>query len=114
MSGSIVGNWKIPTNQLDLAKKQARLVGCPDTNSTEIINCLKIKSADELGQSFKGFHEWDIHPLLKWIPVIEPDFGQERFLTEDPNDLFQKGKTAQVPFMTGITTYEFGGLAYGM
>ncbi|GLV44898.1 uncharacterized protein CBL_14529 [Carabus blaptoides fortunei] len=112
MSGSVVGDWKIPTHQLHLAKKQARLVGCPETNSTEIINCLKTKSADEMGQTFTGFHEWGIHPLLKWMPVIEPDFGQERFLTEDPNDLFQKGKTAQVPFMAGVNTYEFSGMAY--
>lgn len=112
MSGSNVGNWPVPKHQLNLAQKQARLVGCPETNSKEIMKCLKTKSAKELGDSTLGFDEFGYDPIMIWLAVIEPDFGQERFLTEDPNESFAKGKYAQVPFMAGITADEFAWLAY--
>lgn len=46
-------------------------------------------------------------PLLLWKPVVEYDFGQERFLTEDPTKLFQKGLVARVPVLAGITAHGF-------
>lgn len=46
-------------------------------------------------------------PLLLWKPVIEYDFGQERFLTEDPTKLYQKGLVARVPVLAGITANGF-------
>lgn len=36
---------------------------------------------------------------ITWRPVIEPDFGQERFLTEDPNESFEK--KYYIPFIQG-------------
>lgn len=47
------------------------------------------------------------NPILLWKPVIEPDFGQERFLTDDPTKLFASGEFMHVPVLTGITKYEF-------
>lgn len=41
MSGSAVAQWEIPNDQLDLAKQQARLLGCPDDNVELIMQCLK-------------------------------------------------------------------------
>lgn len=47
------------------------------------------------------------HPILLWAPVVEPDFGQERFLTDNPTRLFRKGQFARVPVIAGITELEF-------
>lgn len=55
MSGSGYGNWPVPMNQIPLAKKQARLVGCPDDNTANVVKCLKTKPAKELGESLAGF-----------------------------------------------------------
>lgn len=55
MSGSAYGNWPVPQNQLGLAKKQAKLVGCPDDTPANIIKCLKTKPAKELGDSLPNF-----------------------------------------------------------
>jgi acetylcholinesterase len=44
---------------------------------------------------------------MTWGPVVEPDFGQERFLIEEPNKLFREGKFMKVNAMVGITTDEF-------
>lgn len=47
------------------------------------------------------------NPIIMWKPVIEPDFGQERFLVEHPTESFRKGDFARVPIIAGITQYEF-------
>lgn len=51
-----------------------------------------------------GFTECD---TATWWPVIEPDFGQERFITDDPVTLFRNGNFARVPAVLGRTADEF-------
>lgn len=46
-------------------------------------------------------------PIMNWQPVVEPDFGQERFLTDEPNVLFSNGNFSRVPVIVGITADEF-------
>lgn len=46
------------------------------------------------------------NPIILWKPVIEHDFGQERFLTDHPTKLFEEGNFARVPILSGITKYE--------
>jgi carboxylesterase type B len=53
--GSALGQWRLPYTQLDLAKKQARFVGCPDTTPKEIIDCLKTVPAETLGNTLFQF-----------------------------------------------------------
>lgn len=55
MSGSSLGNWPVPSNQLDLAKKQAKLVGCPDDSSANLVKCLRSKSATEISDTLPKF-----------------------------------------------------------
>ena len=57
--------------------------------------------------------EFGTDPLLIWKPVIEKDFGQERFLHEHPISLIQKGEFHKVPFITGVTADEFAYKAFG-
>lgn len=47
------------------------------------------------------------NPVLMWMPAIELDFGQERFLSDDPSMLFDLGDFERVPVLSGITEYEF-------
>lgn len=42
-----------------------------------------------------------------WMPIVEPDFQQERFLPDDPGTLFEQGKFAKVSVMAGIAAEEF-------
>lgn len=55
MSSSALGHVIIPTNQFDLAQKQARLVNCTDDTPINIINCLKMKTAQEIADTLPGF-----------------------------------------------------------
>lgn len=115
MSGSSYGNWPVPQNQLQLAKKQARLVNCPEDTPANIIKCLKSKPADELAESVPKFKEFgSLDPAVIWLPVIEQDFGQPRFLTAHPVELIQSDQFAKVPFLTGVTTDEFVSHAFAV
>ncbi|KAB0794137.1 hypothetical protein PPYR_13757 [Photinus pyralis] len=115
MSGSSMGTWPVPNNQMELAKKQAQFLNCPDDNSANIIKCLKTKSAEEIANSYVKFKEAGaLDSNLIWLPVVEQDFGQARFLTAHPvesvlNDHFEK-----VPFLTGVTTDEYANLAFDL
>lgn len=51
------------------------------------------------------------NPLILWKPVIEPDFGQERFLIEEPIRSYQNDDFMKVPIITGMTKDEFVGPA---
>ncbi|KAK5641593.1 hypothetical protein RI129_010140 [Pyrocoelia pectoralis] len=111
MSCSSFNHWPMGNHQFNLAQKQARLVGCPDDTSENIIRCLKTKSAEEIGDSLNGFKEFGSDPVIIWNTVIELDFGQERFLTEHPIRSVLKGKFQKVPVMTGVTTEEMSNRA---
>lgn len=45
--------------------------------------------------------------------MIEPELGQERFLTDHPVRLILQDKFAKVPIMTGVTRDEFSYSALG-
>lgn len=55
MSYSPLGPLPIRKNQLYLAKKQARLVGCPDDSVENIYKCLKTVPYEKLGNSLEKF-----------------------------------------------------------
>lgn len=44
--------------------------------------------------------------IIIWKPVIERDFGQEKFSTVDPTKLFQQGRCYRISVMTTIMKYE--------
>lgn len=99
-------------NKLEVSKKQAKILGCPDDTTANIMKCLKGKTADELGDSVAKFLEFGDDPLIIWNPVIEADIGTDRFLTEHPIALIQKEEFAKVPVILGVTTEEFAARAF--
>lgn len=90
-----------------LAVKQAELLGCPTNSSKVIVDCLKTKSFREIGNSLEGFFLPGYDPVLVWSPVVELDFGQERFLTMKPVDAVRQKKMHAVPFIISQTQAEF-------
>ncbi|RZB40290.1 COesterase and/or Abhydrolase 3 domain containing protein, partial [Asbolus verrucosus] len=107
-SGSALGPWPLGKSQLEVAKRQARILGCPDSTPKEILDCLKTKSAEEIGNSLPQFAECGNDPVLTWSPVIEEDFGQQRFLHDHPIKLIESGNFEKIPVVAGITKDEFG------
>lgn len=114
MSGGVTGQWQVPTHQIHLARQQARILKCPDESVPEMFECLRKIDGLTIGGTSNEFKEFDGKPIVIWYPVVEPDFGQERFLTDDPAKLFASGNFSRVPIITGITQDEFVGAAPGI
>ncbi|PZC73332.1 hypothetical protein B5X24_HaOG200180 [Helicoverpa armigera] len=107
VSGSPTSKLPSPPDRIDLAIKQARVSNCPEDNTTALFYCLKNKSWKEIAGSMLGFFEFGYDPLSLWRPVVEPDFGQERFLVEEPMVSIREGRMHSVPFIISQTTGEF-------
>lgn len=106
MSGVIHPQKKYYSNQLELAKEQAKYVCCPRSDIKAMVECLRKVDAKKFAESAEKFLKFDLHPIYYWNPVIEPDFKQERFLTEDPIAAYKAGKQAKVPMIVGLTEHE--------
>lgn len=133
MSGASTSQWELPPHQINLIEREALLVDCP-TNSlvASMIECMQMvskcifnqlyllfsfnsltnvqRNATEFGKSLINMFEFgEGNPILIWTPVVEPDFGQERFLTDNPTRLFRLGRFHKVPIIAGVTELEFAG-----
>lgn len=79
---------------------------------TFVFTCILQRSAIDIANSINEMYEFDeYNPIMIWLPVVEPDLGQERFLTDDPTRLYQLGQFNRIPVMAGITELEFAYLA---
>ncbi|EDV93633.1 juvenile hormone esterase [Drosophila grimshawi] len=107
MSASPYGQWGYDESDLGLAQRQARLLKCPEQPAKELVSCLRGKPMLDFVSTYNGMFEFGWNPVLNWRPVIEQDYGQERFLVEHPYKTAQSGQFYKVPLITGITEFEF-------
>nr|QLI62115.1 carboxylesterase 3 [Streltzoviella insularis] len=115
MSGSPMRKERAtPRHERHLAVKQAQLVGCPTNSTRAIYDCLKTKPWRELGNSLSGFFEYAYDPVGIWLPVVELDFGQERFLSVEPFEAIKQGKMHPVPYIISQTEDEFFWFAFSI
>lgn len=107
MSGSPISQVVIPHDQRQLAVRQAELLDCPTNSSRAIIDCLKTKPWRDIGNSLHGFFEFAYDPVLIWVPLVEKDYGQERFLVKQPLDSIRQREIHSVPYIISQTQDEF-------
>uniref|UniRef100_A0A034WHL8 Carboxylic ester hydrolase n=1 Tax=Bactrocera dorsalis TaxID=27457 RepID=A0A034WHL8_BACDO len=112
MSASPLGQFDYETRQKRLSDRQAELLNCPKEPSSELVKCLKKKSMMDFVNTSAQMFDFNWNPILNWLPVIEEDFGQERFLLENPYKTIQSSNFQRVPIIIGITEHEFVGGAY--
>ncbi|KAH8292127.1 hypothetical protein KR054_006004 [Drosophila jambulina] len=112
MSASPYGPAKYKGNDLQLAQRQARLLKCPQEPVKEMVECMRRKPYLDYVSTYNGMFEFGWNPVLNWRIVIEEDFGQERFLIEDPFKTARRGDFYKVPLITGITEFEFKSAAF--
>ncbi|XP_047106120.1 esterase E4-like [Schistocerca piceifrons] len=107
MSGAVQN--VVVKDPLQQAKRQARLLSCPDGTSEEIVNCLRGKDAQEIAETLRGLAEWGWDPIRVFGAVVEDDYQNEaeRFLTADPTEQFLSGNFTHIPLITGTTKDEF-------
>lgn len=80
----------------------------------KLFTCILIlKCLEQRFTIFTFYKEFGNDPILIWTPVIEEDYGQERFLTDDPVKLIKEGHFLNIPIVAGITKNEFDQRAFG-
>lgn len=121
MSGAML-NQLFRTEYAENADIIAEALGCARDSVAEMITCLRtvrnlIKLRkyliDETSNPQRDPLEIIIAELTNlpqcqgWSwPVVEPDFGQERFLVEEPAESFKRGNFSKVPIIVGRTADE--------
>uniref|UniRef100_T1P862 Carboxylic ester hydrolase n=1 Tax=Musca domestica TaxID=7370 RepID=T1P862_MUSDO len=111
-SASPLGHFRYDNNQMELAEKQAKLLECPTAPVADMVKCLKEKPMMDYVKTSADMFESNWNPIYNWFPVVEADFGQERFLTEDPYKTMMSGNVSKVPLMIGLAEYELYFFAY--
>ncbi|XP_020282996.1 venom carboxylesterase-6-like isoform X1 [Pseudomyrmex gracilis] len=107
-SGTFYSPWTIMSQES--AKKKLELLGshlnCPvNTTSKDLLECLRLKTPQEIIGTDRIFQTFGYCPMIPFRPVIEPDHPGA-FLTEDPLISVKKGRLADIPWMTGVTSEE--------
>ncbi|KRT86636.1 hydrolase, partial [Oryctes borbonicus] len=104
-SGTAINPWALQEASLDKAKRLAALMGCPTTNSKEIIKCLKLRNGNQIAEVVTTFLVYDGFPFSPFGPVVEVEH-EGAFLTEHPYKLLTEGKIADLPWITSVTERE--------
>ncbi|XP_067620006.1 juvenile hormone esterase-like isoform X2 [Eurosta solidaginis] len=110
ISGSVPPQMTVPQYaQLDVLRKQAHVLNCSEAvNELEILSCLQRFDGATIAATLRSLFEFGLdNPIYLFRPVIERDFGQERFLIEHPYESMQRGAFAKVPILIGFTNGEF-------
>lgn len=130
MSGSMPPQIKFPQgNQKYLAVRQAKQLGCSgfeklgeiqydsesfitdygNITNYDILECLSKFTGKEIcGSLRKMFDFGKDNPIYLWLPIIENDYGQERFLVEDFYTALEEIKNGfKIPLLIGYTNGEF-------
>lgn len=106
MSGGIPPQTKYGSDQVHLIERFLDRYKCSSTlmNWTDCFNNeTAIEYSEDVYKMFEFGHD---NPIYLWMPVIEKDFGQERFLTEDPLESMRKGDFQRIQVFTGFTSHE--------
>ncbi|XP_075162677.1 juvenile hormone esterase-like [Haematobia irritans] len=111
-SASPLAQFRYDSNQKQLAEKQAKLLKCPLSPIQDMVKCLQGKPMMDFVNTTADMFYSNWNPVYNWLPVVEPDFGQERFLVEDPYKTMINGNFYKVPIIMGVTQYEFYYLAH--
>ncbi|XP_037950832.1 venom carboxylesterase-6-like [Teleopsis dalmanni] len=112
MSGSLPPQATLPqSTQMELASRQIKLLNCRATQlstAESILNCLNKFGGAEIAATLRGMFVFGKdNPIYLWLPVVEADFGQERFYTDTLYEQLRTGKFHKIPILYGFTDGEF-------
>jgi len=104
-SGSSMCYWSLHPNIGEKSLKLASLLQCP-TDSRQLLECLRAKSAIEIIKMGKTFQTWDAVDL---VMTFGPRIDNERefpFLPAHPRSMISAKNFNSVPYITGLNQNE--------
>lgn len=113
-SGGINFQTDVKHHQRYLIERQARIFGIKYENDEELLEAFKGITVERIVETlYDNFEFGRDNPIFLWSFVIENDFGQERFLIEDPRRSLVNGRFSKIPIMVGVTANELTTSAVG-
>lgn len=118
MSGTALSQYTLDKEPIQSVGDIAKINNCPHDNETEILNCLRAKSFEDivLGDSSVQTERLQGREMIKSLtgmagtgPVVEGSDdkrGLPGFLTEDPETTIKNGTFKKIPLLTGVTKHE--------
>ncbi len=106
MSGAITSHRNLSNDIMDTVNILATRLDCENDNPDDIVQCLRNRTEAEIISVQISLPNGPC-PKLPWWPVVEQNFGQDRFLEYQPTHLFQIGNFSKVPTLIGIISDEF-------
>ncbi|XP_044586951.1 esterase FE4-like [Cotesia glomerata] len=110
-SGSAVNPWAFTLNPKENAMALADKFGIKTTSTAEMVKKLAeiptkdlVQASSELAKN-QNFLSGDMHVF---VPSVEGDHGQKKFLSTTPWELLKSGKISDVPIIFGVTADESG------
>lgn len=104
MSGGVLPQKRVPTEQHYLVDRLAKLLDCDET--VRAIDCVKNASTKAITDKLRPIFDFGYdHPVYPWLPIIEPE-SNDAFLTDDPFKMMADGEFAKVPILLSHTKLE--------
>ncbi|KAJ8933687.1 hypothetical protein NQ318_008405 [Aromia moschata] len=105
-SGTTLCPWVLLEKPLEKAKKLSSLVGCPVTDSVEMVDCLRSKPARQITLIVKHFQPWLYNPFSPFGVVLDYNWATSPLLPDHPYKLLKNQKVADLPWMASYTSGE--------
>ncbi|XP_042226837.1 carboxylesterase 1E-like isoform X2 [Homarus americanus] len=104
LSGCALAPWSLQTRPNHFAQKLAADVGCPQTPSTELVDCLRRTDPHTINEVYEKDNLQD-GLWLTFAPVVEGDLPGV-FLPRAPRRLLEEGSLPPVPLIMTLTRDE--------
>lgn len=107
MSGGILPQTELPTEQNHLVERLGKLLNCDA--KLRAIDCMKNATAKAIADNLRKIFDFGYdHPVYPWLPIIESKSTDVNaaFLQENPFKLFARGEFAKVPILLSHTKLE--------
>jgi bile salt-stimulated lipase len=104
-SGTALCPWVLMENPLDKTKRIASKLGCPSGETSEMVDCLRQKPAEEIVSCVKEFLYWLYNPFSPFGVVVD-SWSSDPVLPDHPYTLLKKGQVSDLPWIASLTNFE--------
>ncbi|XP_045115752.1 neuroligin-2-like isoform X2 [Portunus trituberculatus] len=104
LSGCALAPWSLQARPLHFAQKLATDVGCSQSDTREMVSCLRMTDADTINKVYGEKYVQD-GLWLAFAPVVEGDHPAA-FLPYPPRRLMEEGRLTPVPLVMTLTRDE--------
>ncbi|XP_014204328.1 venom carboxylesterase-6-like [Copidosoma floridanum] len=104
-SGTALGRWAYNHDTSETARILARALNCPTNDSRDMVQCLKTISATDMAKTVQRLLSKLYFSYAMFPPVAEK-IDRDYFINDSPTNIIQKGKSNDVPWITGVVSEE--------